>query len=107
MTVNLSYIGNTEDTFVHRSIDSAPLKLNTRFEKPCKGDNLTTPPNSADLGFSRRQDVLNKTLLRSIKKYITSEFNEMTNFENLEFKEKQDKFKDLLEKYFNNTYQGK
>jgi hypothetical protein len=51
-----------------------------------------------------RQDVLNKTLLRSLKKYLTKEFDEFTNSKNLTFKERQSGFYGELDRFTADKY---
>ena len=49
--------------------------------------------NNVDL--SKRQDVLNKTLLRTLKKYFTSKFNQETSYISLQLDQKRAKFLDM------------
>jgi hypothetical protein len=67
----------------------------------------TKKASDRDKGFGGRQDVLNKTLLRSLKKFITSQFDEQTNFSSLSFKEKKAQFKQLLEQFVSDFYEKK
>lgn len=49
--------------------------------------------------FSKRLDVVNKTILRSIKRYYVTEFDSFCNFSELDDKEKFAKFHELIRKY--------
>ena len=49
--------------------------------------------------YSIRRDVLNKTLLRSLKKFLTEKFNQKTEFLSLNVKEKYEKFRFLLKDF--------
>lgn len=49
--------------------------------------------------FSVRKDVVTKTLLRSIKRYYTSEFDSFCEFSSLEENEKFSRFHELIRNY--------
>lgn len=57
--------------------------------------------------FGKRQDVINKTLLRSIKKHLTSDFNKENGFESLSFDNKIVHFRAFLEAYVDAKYPSK
>ena len=61
--------------------------------------------NHVDL--SKRQDVLNKSLLRTLKKYFTSKFNQETSYISLQSNQKKTKFLDMLSDFVNNHYGSK
>ena len=52
-----------------------------------------------------REDVVNKTLLRSLKKYFTEQFNKKVNFTVLNPNQKYTQFKALLTQFVNDYYQ--
>lgn len=56
--------------------------------------------------FGRRQDVINKTLLRSIKKHLTSDFNKVTGFDDLSYEDRLVHYRELLENYVDLKYRG-
>lgn len=74
------------------------------FGQNSKEDSEVFRPNKE---FCRRQDVINKTLLRSLKKFITTDFSQNTNFDSLTYAEKQIKYKELLSDYVKTNYTGK
>lgn len=57
-----------------------------------------TPANEPK-DFSKRLDVVNKTILRSIKRYYVTEFDSFCNFSELDDKEKFAKFHELIRKF--------
>ena len=54
-----------------------------------------TSKSSNNVDLSKRQDVLNKSLLRTLKKYFTSKFNQETNYASLKSYQKKSKFLDM------------
>ena len=56
--------------------------------------------------FSQREDVLNKTLLRSLKKYFTDKFNQKSDFMSLTPGEKYWKFKAKIFEFTKEYYQS-
>lgn len=49
--------------------------------------------------LATRKDVVNKTLLRAIKRFITDKFEEYTEIKTLQPAEQKEQFIDLLDKF--------
>ena len=61
-------------------------------------------PSTRKHYFDKRQDVLNKTLLRSLKKYLTKEFYDYNGLKQIPYKERVARFYDELQKFFDYKY---
>ena len=66
-----------------------------------------TSKSYKDVDLSKRQDVLNKSLMRILKKYFTSKFNQETNYASLKFSQKKTKFLDMLADFVSHHYGSK
>ena len=90
---NFTYVGATDQT-------------EAVLEQSSSMPNLSEISKSKRIskGFNTRQDVLNKTLLRSIKKYLTSSFEQEENFKRFTPAEKYQSFKPLLRGFVERHY---
>ena len=73
------------------------------FEENTK--NINNSPRKYFL--DKRQDVLNKTLMRSLKRYLTQDFFSEFKFQELSSKEKSKKFGEFLKSYVKKHYEHK
>ena len=71
-------------------------------------ENIKNTSNSPRKYFlDKRQDVLNKTLMRSLKRYLTQDFFSEFKFKDLSAKEKSKKFGEFLKSYVKKHYEHK
>lgn len=56
--------------------------------------------------FDKRQDVLNKTMLRSLKKFLTKEFYKFSELKSLPYKERTKKFFEELDSFTSAKYRS-
>lgn len=83
------------------------MKSDPSVEEAEESEEEEWKPKVSGKKFDRRPDVLNKTLLRSLKKYLTAQFNEETHFEDIPGCEKSSRYVGLLRTFVQSNYAAK